>query len=325
LRPPEAADKIEVRRHAITDLGPAPVRTLILLLALSTTAAAQPAQRAILAERFRATLQRLASSSDAPLGAHVVDLTSGEKFGVNDTMVFPQGSAIKITVLVELYRRVGAGEMKLGDRILFKESDRTGGSGLLDQFMANGSELALRDLAMVMIRVSDNTATNMLIDHLGMERINATSAALGFADIKLQRKMIRPAESAKGNENIATAAGAAGLMVKIHRCELPMPRPQCDDLRAILEIPKNGALPASVPGNVKVAWKPGGITGVQTFWGIVDLPGRPYAIAAMANYGRDDMLDQEMRKVADAAYDYFRRLAGATPHGTRVPPGMLEK
>jgi beta-lactamase class A len=302
------------------------MRSLALfLLLIPIVARAQPAQRAILADRFRTTLQRLATQSDAPLGVHVVDLTSGEKFGVNDTLVFPQGSAIKVTILVELYRRVGAGEMKLADRIPFKETDRTGGSGLLDQFMANGSELALRDLAMLMIRVSDNTATNMLIDHLGMERINATTASLGFPDVKLQRKMIRPAESAKGNENIATAAGAAGLMSRIHGCDLPMPRPQCDDLRTILEIPKSGSLPASVPGNVKVAWKPGGITGVSTYWGIVNLPGRPYAIAAMVNYGRDDMLEGDMRKVADAAYDYFRRLAGATPYGTRIPPGMLDK
>lgn len=280
---------------------------------------AQPAHERAWADRFQATLETLAREVDGVLGVHVIDLTSGRTFGVRDTLVFPQGSAIKVAILLELYRRAEKGELRLTDRLPVRASDRTGGSGLLDALTDGGSELALRDLAMFMIRISDNTATNILIDRLGMERVNLTMKELGLPEIKLQRKMIRPQESVKGNENIATPRAAAALMSRIHKCDVPVSRAACDDLRSILAIPKAGALSNAVPANVRVEWKPGGILGVETFWGVVDLPGRPYAIAAMLNYGGDSTA-RDVGKVAAAAYLYFGRLAGVTPYGTRVPP-----
>ncbi len=280
---------------------------------------AQPAHERAWADRFQANLETLAREVDGVLGVHVIDLTSGRTFGVGDTLVFPQGSAIKVAILLELYRRAEKGELRLTDRLPVRASDRTGGSGLLDALTDGGSELALRDLAMFMIRISDNTATNILIDRLGMERVNLTMKELGFPEIKLQRKMIRPQESVKGNENIATPRAAATLMSRIHKCDVPVSRAACDDLRGILAIPKAGALSNAVPANVRVEWKPGGILGVETFWGVVNLPGRPYAIAAMLNYGGDSTA-RDMGKVAAAAYVYFSRLAGVTPYGTRVPP-----
>lgn len=78
------------------------------------------------------------------------------------------------------------------------------------------------------------------------------------------------------------------------------------------------ALSNAIPLNIRVEWTSGTITGVETFWGVVPLPG-PYAIAAMLNFGSDSTA-RDLRRVADAAYSYFSRLAGVTPYGTRVPP-----
>lgn len=293
--------------------------TLIALLLPFSSLGAQPAHERAWAERFQVTLTRMADEVDGVLGVYAIDLTSGHTFGVRDTLVFPQGSAIKVAILVELYRRADSGDLRLTDRLPVRASDRTGGSGMLDALADGASELALRDLAMFMIRISDNTATNILIDRLGMDRVNLTMRGLGVAEIKLQRKMIRPQESVRGNENIATPRAAAMLMARLHKCEIPMSRAMCEDLRAILAIPKAGALSNAIPPNVRVEWKPGGITGVETFWGVVALPGRPYAIAAMLNYGGDSTT-RDLRRVADAAYAHFSRLAGVTPYGTRVPP-----
>jgi len=286
---------------------------------------AQPAQRAILAAKLRTELQRIADETKGAVGAQVIDLTTGDRIGVNDTLTFPQGSAIKIPLLIELYHQDDAGALKLSTRVPVRLADRTGGSGLLQNLGDATSELSLGDLAMFMITVSDNTATNMLIDRVGMEKVNATTRALGVPEVKLQRKMIRPRDSVAGNENIATPAAAATIMAKIAKCELPMSRERCGELRRLLEIPKGGPIEASVPEGVRVAWKPGDIEGVNTAWGLVDLPGRPYVVVGMVNYSDADEGMKALRRIADAAYGYFHVLARSTPYGARVPLDVIPR
>jgi len=285
----------------------------------------QPAQRAILAAKLRTELHRIADDTRGVVGAQVIDVTTGERIGMNDTLTFPQGSAIKIALLIELFHQDEAGALKLSTRVPVRLADRTGGSGLLQNLGDGTSELSLGDLAMFMITVSDNTATNMLIDRVGMEKVNATTRALGVPEVKLQRKMIRPRDSFAGNENIATPAAAATIMAKIAKCELPMSRERCSELRRLLEIPKGGPIEASVPEGVRVAWKPGDIEGVNTAWGLVDLPGRPYVVVGMVNYSDADEGAKALRRIADAAYGYFHVLARSTPYGLRVPLDVIPK
>ena len=301
------------------NLRRAPWVGVVLLLLAVGTLGGQPAQRAILAEKMRADLRRIADETRGVVGAQVVDLATGERIGVNDTLVFPQGSAIKIPLLIELFRQDAAGQLPMTTRVPIRKADRTGGSGLLLNLGDGTSELSLGDLAMFMVTVSDNTATNLLIDRVGMEKVNATMREMGLAAVKLQRKMIRPKDSAAGNENIATPAAAATVMAKIARCELPMPKERCAELRRLLEIPKGGPIEASVPEGVRVAWKPGDIEGVNTAWGLVDLPGRPYVVVGMVNYSDADDAMRALRRIADAAYGYFHVLARSTPYGARVP------
>jgi beta-lactamase class A len=194
----------------------------------------------------------------------------------------------------------------------------------MQYFADGGSELSLHDLAIAMIVLSDNTATNLLIDRLGMDRVNGTLIELGAAKTRLQRKMIKPEESAKGNENISTPNEAVDVMVRLSQCNLPLSAASCAAVRNILEIPKSGGFRSGIPGSVKVAWKPGGIEGAQTAWGLVDVPGAPYAVAIMINYGVDDM-DAPMREISAVVYGYFTQIARTTPYGTRVPLEYIKK
>jgi beta-lactamase class A len=285
---------------------------------------AQTAHQDILARHFQQTLERIASSTNGVVGISSIDLTDGRTFGVNDTLVFPQGSAIKIAILVELFRRFETGDLTPGDRMVLRAADQVGGSGVSQWFGDSQSALSLHDLAVLMIVLSDNTATNMLIDRLGMARINQTMASLDLGSIRVQRRMIQPLESARGNENVATPRHAALLMRRVASCELPMSRERCGGLRRILELPKGGPFPASVPGSVRVAWKPGGVEGVETAWGLFALAGRPYALAVMVNYSDSPASSRALREVADAAYEYFRRLARSSPHGVRVPLSVAD-
>jgi beta-lactamase class A len=302
---------------------------LAILAMLAMPAQAQPASpahRDQLAAKLRNDLQRLAADTSGVVGISVVDLSSGQRFGVNEELTFPQGSAIKIPILIELFRRADRGELKLTDRLPVRVNNQVGGSGLLQYFSDGGSELSLHDLAIAMIVLSDNSATNVLIDRLGMDQVSRTMAEIGAGQTKLQRKMIRPEESAKGNENLSTPKEAADLMTRIARCDLPVSPASCARIRAILEIPKSGAFRDPIPASVPVAWKPGGIEGAQTAWGLVNVPGGPYAIAIMVNYGGDDAdLNRPIREISSAAYKYFTQIARTTPYGTRVPLEYIKK
>ena len=280
-------------------------------------AGAQEEHLAILRDRFQADLEAIVEGYEGVAGLHVVELSSGDRFAVRDDLVFPQASAIKIPILLELFRRAESEPELLRKRVELTEEVRTAGSGVLQVLTDGGSALSLEDYAIYMILHSDNTATNVLIDELGMDAINALSASLGAPRTLLQRKMIRPEESARGNENLSTPREAADIMERIASCDLPMSEVGCARVREILEIYKGGPIRAPVPANVPIAFKPGGITGVSTVWGLVDVPDRPYVISVMSNYGGNG--GAVVEAVSSVAYDYFSRLSGITEYGTRVP------
>jgi beta-lactamase class A len=289
------------------------------LVCAGLPAAAQQPHRDLLRQKLQRDLQAIADSFDGVFGAQVIDLTDNTRVGVNDNLVFPQGSAIKVPILIELFRQAEGRPALLAERRPVTARVQTGGSGVIQYFSDSTSVLALEDLAMLMIVLSDNTATNMLIDELGMDAVNRMLAGLGLRQTKLQRKMIRPEASARGEENVSTPAEAATLMTRLARCELPVSPAACRRMRDILEIPKEGDVRASIPASVPIAFKPGGIEGVATVWALVALPGRPYVLTVMTNYGGPRAGSQEpIRRASQLAYEYFFKLARATPYGTRV-------
>lgn len=292
---------------------------LPVLLALVSAPAltAQVEHRTLLRQRFQAELERIATGFDGVAGLHIVDLTEGDRFDVRGDLVFPQASAIKVTILLELFRRAESDPALRRKRVELTAANRTAGSGVLQVLTDGGSALSLEDHAIYMILHSDNTSTNIQIDELGMEAINRLSASLGAPRTVVQRRMIDPAAAARGQENLSTPREAARIMERIATCDLPMTAASCARVREILEIPKAGPTRLPVPASVPIAFKPGEITGVATTWALVGLAGRPYVLAVMTNYGGDG--GTVVESVSRAAYQYFTRLVGVTPFGTRVP------
>jgi beta-lactamase class A len=302
-----------------------PVRAIALLVGVLagsvSGAGGQEPHRSILKDKLRAELEALADEFDGVLGAAIVDLTDSSRVGVNDDLVFPQGSAIKIPILIELFRQAEQHPGLLQQRRAVTRAAQVGGSGVIQYFAEGSSNLSLEDLAVLMIVLSDNTATNILIDALGMDAVNRTLHEMGFRQTKLQRKMIQPEASMRGEENLSTPAEAAELMTRLAHCELPVSRSSCERIRRILEIPKEGSVRDPLPASVPVAFKPGSLEGVATVWAYVELPDRPYVLVVMTNYGGDG--DEAIRQVSELAYRYFSKLARTTPYGTRVPGALL--
>lgn len=297
----------------------------IALELCAATTFAQDANRAQLRGKLTTEIEKIANSFDGVMGVAIRDLTTGEEILVNPNLTFPTGSSIKIPVLIELHKQAAEGKYKLTDQRWVERADKVGGSGVINNFGDHTSQLSLNDLAVLMIVLSDNTATNMLIDQTGMTNVNATLDQIGLKAIRLRRKMIDVAASARGDENIATPFAAMELMTKLYRGEV-VSRSLSDDVLKVLKLRKSSPIPSLIPSTVVIANKPGGIEGVVCDWAVVYVPGRPFAISVMTNYnGETANANDAIANVAKLSYDYFSRLARSTEYGARVPLELLKQ
>jgi beta-lactamase class A len=284
---------------------------------------AQPENWKLIHDKTEAKLREISSNVHGALGVTALDLTSGERFAINENFVFPQGSAIKIPILMEVYKQANEGKFKLTDMLRVNKAQQVGGSGVLFELGDHTSQLSIRDLGILMIVLSDNTATNMLIDLVGMENVNKTLAALGLQHTKLQRRMLDTGASGRGEENLSTPAEAARIMETLYRGEF-LNRQTCDDILEILMKPKSGGINSGLPVSLPVAFKPGGIAGVSTEWAIVYLKERPYAVVVMESYALGNEASTAMKEISRTLYDYFWRLGNATRYGTYVDPALIK-
>jgi beta-lactamase class A len=259
-------------------------------------------------------LEEAAVALDGVLGYAIVDLTSGDTFERMSSVPFPTASTIKLAILYELVRRADEGTLSLDDTIRLDRKRAVPG-GLL--YELGTPTLSLRDYANAMIIESDNTATNVLIERLGMEAITSRMGTLGLGSIKLRRYMIDIEAARKGLENVATPADLAKLLQAFHKSVGLTPSSQAEALR-ILKKPSNSPIRRAVPAKVEIARKDGALEGVRADTAIVYVKNRPFVIVAMSTYLQDESAaDKAIERLATAAYNYFARVGGAAPETGR--------
>ena len=299
-------------------------RGLILLCATGSCLLAQTDLSRELRGKFESELKDIDSRFDGVFGASFVDLTSREKIGIHDDNIFPTASTIKVPVLIELFRQADQNPAILRKQLPVTSKTQVAGSGILKILGDGTSSLALGDLARLMINLSDNTASNMVIDAVGIVNVNRLIESLGLKTMKLQRRMMDSASVVAGRDNISSPADAAAIMTRIAQCDLPVSKAGCNEIRRILEIPQS-AHPAKEPilRNIPIAFKWGATEGVAAAWAIVNLPDRPYVFAIMTTYGAD--ADATLRAASDAAWRYYSRLARANEYGDRSPLDAVRK
>lgn len=269
-------------------------------------------------QKTETQLREIVGRTRGALGLMAVDLASNEQFAINENTVFPQASAIKIPILMEVYKQAGEGRFKLTDVRRIEHHDKTPGSGVLFELGDGTVQMNLHDLCVLMIVLSDNTATNMLIDLVGMENVNRTLQSLGLKQTRLRRCMMDLPASARGDENLSTPFEAARIMALLHRGEF-INRSVCDDILAILKKPKSTAINSALPEGTPIASKPGSVSGVATEWAVVLLKERPYVVTVMESYGMNQEAGGAIKKISKLLYDYFKRRSHATVHGVYLP------
>jgi beta-lactamase class A len=188
-------------------------------------------------ESLTASLEALVGAFPGVAGIAAHNLTTGAEVRINDTTSFPTASMIKIPILFELFRRCATGEAHLGERLTLRDVDRTLGSGLLVDFDA-GAALTLRDLSVLMMAISDNTATNMLIAYLGIPAVNQACRAAGMTHTEL-RNPIDFEKIRESNDNLAvsTPADFCTLLSALYGNEL-LSEPYREQLLKVMRIQK---------------------------------------------------------------------------------------
>ena len=301
-----------------------------LLLVVSYAAqAATPGpseKQQILWARLEAEVAGIQQQLDGVVGVAILDLTGGQKLLVHPDEVFPQASSIKIAVLAELYHQAEQaargvpGKAKLTDSYVVRTADIVPDSAVLGGLTPDVTSLTNRDLATIMVAVSDNSATNVLIDRVGMDNVVRLARDLGLPNTQLRRKMMDLKAATEGRENISTPREMMLLLDNLYRGKVISP-PLLDDFFTVLATSKDSWLPRSLPEGLRIANKPGSLEGVRNDSGIVFLKGRPYVICVMTTYLANERAGEEaISAISAAAFAVFDRIARASEYGRVISP-----
>ena len=270
-----------------------------LLLAGTASASAQTSPPAELRAKFEKRVQEISSRVDGVVGYSIVDLTSGERIGHLDAATFPTASAIKLAIVYELFKQAEEKRIDLDETITLDRHQAVGGTGVLVEM--GTPTLSIRDYAVLMVTLSDNTATNVLIDRLGMDRIATRMQGLGLSGTKLRRHMMDTAAARRGDENVSTPDELARLLRAMNET---MP-----DAIALLKKPKENRLRKGLPEGVASADKSGELEGVRVDAGVVYAKNRPYVLCVMTTFLKDEAEgERAIEEISRVAYEYFSRL-----------------
>jgi len=303
---------------------------LVFLLSSATAHAADAPlnlKQQALWDHLRLAVAEQDQQLDGVLGVAILDLDSGQQLLVRPDEVFPQASSIKIAVLAELYHQAQqsahgvGGKATLKDRYVVRAADIVADSSILGGLTPGVSSLTNRDLATIMVAVSDNSATNVLIDRVGMDNVVRLTESLGLAHTQLRRKMMDLQAAAQGRENISTPREMMALLEQIYRGKVIEP-PLLDDFFNVLATHKDSWIPRDLPADLKIANKPGELEGVRNDSGIVFVKNRPYVICVMTTYlGNERAGEEAITQISRLAYDLFDRLSRASDLGRVISPG----
>ena len=265
------------------------VLSLIFICFASTASLAQTSMSNSISEAVLPLLK----DYQGDVAVAVYHFESDSHWSVRGDVVMPTASLIKLPVMVEAYRQVAAGKVKLDQRIELKKEDMVQGSGILTSHFSPGTTISLRDAIRLMIVYSDNTATNLVVDAIGLPSTTSAMKELGYPETQLHSKVFRrdvsiaPERSEKYGLGSTTAIDMVNVVTRLKRGELAGPEATAAMLDHLVNCDDKSRFPLLLPSSVKVAHKTGSVTRVRTDAGLLMGPGCTIALCVLTDNNKD--------------------------------------
>lgn len=281
-------------------------------LLLSLLLAADPAPS--LAER----LGPLARAHDGRVAIAVKHLDTGETWYYHADDVMPAASVIKLPILMEAYIQADAGKLKLGDTITLRDEDKVPGSGILTPHFSAGTTFPVRDAVRLMTVCSDNTATNLVLDRIGLAAVNQRLADWGYKETRITSKVYLGSTTSI-DEDRTRRYGLASTTAR-EMIQLLEELQTGTHLRAASKQVVLGLLRRNedkdkftrlLPVGTRVAHKDGALDDARMDAGLIETPTGVVAVCVLTTENKDRRWDSDnagnllCAKVARAVYDHF--------------------
>ena len=284
-----------------------------LTLALACALSAPPAPGTL-----EARLLPLAKAHKGKVAIAVKNLVSGETFFYNADEVMPTASLIKLPVLIEAYLQATEGKVRLAETITLRRADKVPGSGILTPYFSPGATFPLRDAVTLMTVFSDNTATNLVLDRVGIKAVNERMRAWGLKETRLNHKVFRgdsasvdPARTRKYGLGSTTAREMVRLLEELLLSDCAKPAAKQAVLGLLRKCEDKDKFTRFLPPGAEVAHKTGTLPDVRTDAGIIYLDDAAVVLCVLTARNEDRRWDRDnagnllCARVAKEVYDHF--------------------
>jgi D-alanyl-D-alanine carboxypeptidase len=273
------------------------------------------------AETLEERLKPLIAAHEGQVAVAVKHLATGQTFVYRAEEPMPTASLIKFPVMIEAYRQAEQGQVDLAKHVVLRDEDKVPGSGILTSHFSSGAAFPLRDAVRLMIAFSDNTATNLVLDQIGLPATAKYMEELGCPNTKIHAKVFKretsvfPERSRQFGLGSTTAGEMLRLLELLHQRKLVSPEASDKMREHLLACDDRKKFPRLLPEGTKVAHKTGSVDGIRTDAGIIDAPAGPIALCVLTNdnkdarWADDNAGDKLCSRIALAAYEHFNARA----------------
>lgn len=278
-------------------------------------------------------IEPLAKAHKGKVAVALKNLQTGETYALDADAPMPTASLVKFPVMIEAYRQAAEGKVDLSSTVTLTKKDKVPGSGVLTAHFSDGATFPLLDAVHLMITFSDNTATNLVLDAIGIGSTAETMEKLGCPNTKIHSKVFRrdtsvfPERSKVYGLGSTTAAEMVKLFEELHAKRLVDEKASEAMWNHLLTCDDKAKFPRFLPPGTKIAFKTGSVDASRTCAGVIETKGGPVALCVLTDQNEDKSWSDDnagnllCAKIAREVYDHFSaKPAGPAPGPTAAKP-----